>query len=96
MHVVVVDGRNLGTDVSLDTMKSLSRDDLESNLTFISLLLFRNELKPDTCSAIKNLREGEVGSMAVCVHLLQILGCSFHRFCVESGRMEQVSILVSF
>lgn len=95
MHVVV-DGRNLGTDVSLDTMKSLSRDDLESNLTFISLLLFRNELKPDTCSAIKNLREGEVGSMAISVHLLRILGCSFHRFCVESGRMEQVSILVSF
>lgn len=83
-----VDGRSLGTDVSLDTMKSLSRDDLESNLTFISLLLFRNELKPDTRSAIKNLREGEVGSVAMCAHLIQLLGCSFYRFCVESGRME--------
>ena len=76
-------------------MKSLSRDDFESNLTFIFLFLFRNELKPDTRSAIKNLREGEVGSVAICVHLLPCSGCSFHRFCVQCGMMEHVSILAS-
>ena len=52
--------RSLGTDMSLDAIRMLSRDDLETGLTFISLLLFRNELKSDTRIAIENLREGEV------------------------------------
>jgi magnesium-transporting ATPase (P-type) len=56
----VVHDRSLGKDVSLDTVKTLSRDDLETDLTFVSLLLFRNELKPDTRNVIEDLREGEV------------------------------------
>lgn len=56
----VVRDRSLGKNMSLDAVKALSRENLEKNLTFISLLLFRNELKPDTRDAIENLREGEV------------------------------------
>ena len=55
-----VDGRNLGSASQLDRVKSMSRDELESDLAFVALLLFRNELKPDTRSAIADLREGEV------------------------------------
>lgn len=55
-----VDGRNLGSASQLDRVKSMSRDELESDLTFVALLLFRNELKPDTRSAIEDLRAGEV------------------------------------
>ena len=37
-----------------------SRDELESGLHAIALLLFRNELKPDTGSAIQDLKAGQV------------------------------------
>ena len=37
-----------------------SRDELESGLHAIALLLFRNELKPDTAKAIQDLKAGQV------------------------------------
>ncbi len=52
--------RSLGTTLTLDAVKSMSRDNLERDLTFVSLLLFRNELKKDTSAAIEALREGQV------------------------------------
>jgi hypothetical protein len=52
--------RSLGTTLTLDAVKSMSRDNLERDLTFVSLLLFRNELKKDTRAAIEALREGQV------------------------------------
>jgi len=57
---VLVRDRSLGKDLSPDVVKTLSQDDLETDLTFISLLLFRNELNPDTRHVIEDLREGEV------------------------------------
>jgi magnesium-transporting ATPase (P-type) len=52
--------RSLGTTLTLDEVKSMSRDNLERDLMFVSLLLFRNELKKDTRAAIEALREGQV------------------------------------
>lgn len=37
-----------------------SRDELESGLHAIALLLFRNELKSDTAQAIRDLKAGQV------------------------------------
>lgn len=39
---------------------TLAREDAEVNLTFVSLLLFRNGLKSDTHKAIEALRQGDV------------------------------------
>lgn len=52
--------RSLGKDMTVDSVKSLTRDNLEADLNFIALLLFRNELKSDSRSAIVHLRDGEV------------------------------------
>ena len=41
---------------------ALSRDELEAGLNLLALLLFRNELKPDTAEAITHLKEGQVGT----------------------------------
>lgn len=38
----------------------MSRDDLERDLEFVALILFRNELKPDSRTAIEALKAGEV------------------------------------
>lgn len=73
--------------MSLDVVKGLSRDDLETDLTFLSLLLFRNELKPDTRHAIEALREGEVhfalpnlrhfGCVRLCISPSSVYNASF-------------------
>ena len=51
--------RNLGK-VRPEVVVDQSRDQLEGGLTFIGLLIFRNELKPDTRDAILDLKAGHV------------------------------------
>eukprot|EP00916_Digyalum_oweni_P012763 GHVL01021068.1.p1 GENE.GHVL01021068.1~~GHVL01021068.1.p1 ORF type:complete len:1304 (+),score=185.97 GHVL01021068.1:103-4014(+) len=41
-------------------VEGFQRQDIESNLTMISLLLFRNELKPETVDCISQLRTGKI------------------------------------
>ena len=38
----------------------MPRDEVESGLSLLALLLFRNELKPDTAEAIQHLKAGQV------------------------------------
>jgi predicted P-type ATPase len=45
-------------ETSPSQVDNLSRDELESNLELVGLMLFRNELKPETALALKELREG--------------------------------------
>lgn len=52
--------RSLGSDYNLESVEQISRDDLERDLEFVALILFRNELKPDSRSAIEGLKAGEV------------------------------------
>jgi magnesium-transporting ATPase (P-type) len=59
-YVLGLSHKSLGTTLTLDEVKSMSRDNLERDLMFVSLLLFRNELKKDTRAAIEALREGQV------------------------------------
>ena len=48
----------------------LSRDELESGLNMLALLLFRNELKPDTAEAVQSLKRGQVSTTELyCVML---------------------------
>lgn len=54
-------GRCLGV-VPVHQVAAVSRDELEAGLDLLALLLFRNELKPDTAEAINQLKDGQVGS----------------------------------
>lgn len=57
---LLLDRRSLGSDRNLETVDHISRDELEKDLEFAALILFRNELKPDSRSAIEALKAGEV------------------------------------
>ena len=48
--------------MSVQQAASLSRDDLESGLDMLALLLFRNELKSDTAEAVQSLKHGQVSA----------------------------------
>jgi len=50
----------LGSDYNLESVEQTSRDDLERDLEFLALILFRNEMKPESRSAIEALKAGEV------------------------------------
>ncbi len=52
--------RRLESNYNWERVEKISRDELEKNLEFEALILFRNELKPDSQSAIEALKAGEV------------------------------------
>ena len=60
-HCCLVLTRCLGV-MPVNQAAALSRDELEAGLDLLALLLFRNELKPDTAEAITHLKEGQVGT----------------------------------
>ncbi|KAK9708552.1 hypothetical protein K7432_009565 [Basidiobolus ranarum] len=47
------------------TVRSLSREQLESNIDFMGLVLFKNMLKPDTKEAIIELKEGDTRTLMI-------------------------------
>ncbi|KAI8976751.1 hypothetical protein BDB01DRAFT_852965 [Pilobolus umbonatus] len=49
----------LGQDITLEQIKSMTRDELEQDCNFASFILFRNMLKPDTAQAISELKGGD-------------------------------------
>ena len=52
--------RSLESDYNLERVEKLPREELEKDLEFVALILFRNELKPDSQNAIETLKAGEV------------------------------------
>lgn len=53
-------GRPLGKPENIDELLSMPREELENGLHFVALLLFRNEIKPDSRGAIETLKSGKV------------------------------------
>lgn len=49
----------LGQDVTMEELKSMSRDELEQDCSFKGFILFRNMLKHDTTDAIAELKGGD-------------------------------------
>ncbi|KAI8061941.1 hypothetical protein BDF21DRAFT_389640 [Thamnidium elegans] len=49
----------LGKDITMEQIKSMSRDELEQDCDFSGFVLFRNMLKHDTTDAISQLKEGD-------------------------------------
>jgi magnesium-transporting ATPase (P-type) len=61
-------GSRLLTDEELAIVQrdgELDRNAIESNLSFIGLLTFKNELKPDTTVALRRLRQGAIRTLMV-------------------------------
>ncbi|KAJ2339810.1 hypothetical protein GGF43_006557, partial [Coemansia sp. RSA 2618] len=52
-------------DVSLDELRNMSQDEIESGCDFIGLLVFKNMLKPDTTQAISELKGGSTRTVMV-------------------------------
>jgi magnesium-transporting ATPase (P-type) len=52
--------RELSRNLSIEEVIAMSRDDLEDGLKLRGLLLFRNEVKPDSAEALTELREADI------------------------------------
>lgn len=57
--------RVLDSTISLDEASKMNRDELEQDLTCLGLVVFRNQLKPDSADAIKRLKKGAVRPVMV-------------------------------
>ncbi|KAF7724794.1 hypothetical protein EC973_000751 [Apophysomyces ossiformis] len=64
-YVLGMAHRDLGTTVDADTVRSWTRDELESNLSFLGLVLFKNLLKEDTKDAITQLKAGDTRAVMI-------------------------------
>ncbi|KAI9598633.1 hypothetical protein BDF19DRAFT_410707 [Syncephalis fuscata] len=51
--------------IAPDAVTEMTRDDLERNCNFIGLLLFKNQLKHDTTTAITELKEGDTRTVMI-------------------------------
>ncbi|KAI9597721.1 hypothetical protein BDF19DRAFT_434232 [Syncephalis fuscata] len=63
-YVLAIAHRDLGP-ISLDELRELTRDDLERDCEFVGLLLFKNQLKPDTTDAIAELKDGDTRTVMI-------------------------------
>jgi len=61
-------------------LASLRRDDMEQGLTFYGLLLFRNEIKPDSLQALKMLKDGNIRCV-MCTGDNALTGVAIGRLC---------------
>ncbi|BBN18845.1 hypothetical protein MPTK1_8g05990 [Marchantia polymorpha subsp. ruderalis] len=64
-YVLGLAHRMLPEGTSLEDVLALSRDEVEQSLDFLALILFRNELKPESLHAIQDLKQGEVRPLMV-------------------------------
>ncbi|KAI5068179.1 hypothetical protein GOP47_0016524 [Adiantum capillus-veneris] len=64
-YVLSLGYRKLGHDLAFEEVLEIPRDMLETELQFISLILFRNEPKADSYVAMKALKDGEVRPVMV-------------------------------
>lgn len=55
----------LGKDITMEQIKSMTRDELEQDCNFAGFVLFRNMLKHDTTDAIAELKEGDTRTVMI-------------------------------
>jgi cation-transporting ATPase 13A3/4/5 len=66
-YVLGMAHRDLGiyNDDLVSQVKAWTRDELESQLEYVGLILFKNLLKPDTTDAILQLKQGDVRTVMI-------------------------------
>ncbi|KAJ3272481.1 hypothetical protein HDV01_005551 [Terramyces sp. JEL0728] len=57
-YVLAIAGRKLDSKFTSEVIQKANREEMEAGAEIIGLILFRNELKPDTSEALSQLREG--------------------------------------
>jgi len=77
--------RSLQGDLSNSEVLEMSRSELEQNVQFCGLLLFRNEMKREAPQAIQQLKEGDIRSV-ICTGDSELTGIAIGRQCgIVSG-----------
>ncbi|KAI9479504.1 hypothetical protein BDB00DRAFT_885412 [Zychaea mexicana] len=64
-YVLAMAHRNLGKQISEEAVCGWTRDQLESNVSMLGLVLFKNMLKPDTTDAIAQLKRGDIRTVMI-------------------------------
>ena len=64
-YVLAIAARELPPEVDAKALAAMTRDDVEQELRFLGLVLFRNELKPDTADAIDELKRGDCRALMI-------------------------------
>ncbi|KAK9760648.1 hypothetical protein K7432_015125 [Basidiobolus ranarum] len=63
-YVLALAHRDLGP-IDIETVKEMSREQMESKASFAGLILFKNKLKDDTAEAIAELRAGDTRTVMI-------------------------------
>ena len=64
-YVLAMAHRNLGNQIDRETVCGWTRDQLESDVSLLGLVLFKNMLKPDTAEAIAELKQGDIQTVMI-------------------------------
>eukprot|EP01125_Pyxidicula_operculata_P022675 TRINITY_DN9495_c0_g1_i1.p1 TRINITY_DN9495_c0_g1~~TRINITY_DN9495_c0_g1_i1.p1 ORF type:complete len:1230 (-),score=257.90 TRINITY_DN9495_c0_g1_i1:74-3253(-) len=64
-YVLAIASGKVPSSVNLKDTTHLTREEIEKDLTFRGLILLRNELKPDTTEAIRQLKRGNIRSLII-------------------------------
>ncbi|KAJ1674387.1 hypothetical protein EV182_003377 [Spiromyces aspiralis] len=64
-YVLAIAHKDLGPVQDWDKLEATGRDEFESGCSFVSLLLFRNQLKEDTADALAELRGGDIRTVMI-------------------------------
>lgn len=90
-YILAVAHKVLTSECSKAEIADMSRNDLESGLSLIGLIMFENKMRPDSPDAIAMLKEGNIRSL-ICTGDNELTGISIARQC---GIVDQsVDILV--
>ncbi|KAL1920902.1 uncharacterized protein VTP21DRAFT_11537 [Calcarisporiella thermophila] len=64
-YVLAIAHRDLGLVDDLDRIRNWTRDELEQDVDFLGLILFKNKLKEDTTAAISALKSGDTRTVMI-------------------------------
>ncbi|KAI7857465.1 hypothetical protein BDC45DRAFT_435556 [Circinella umbellata] len=64
-YVLAMAHRNLGNQINRDIVCGWTREQLESDVSLLGLVLFKNMLKPDTTEAIAELKQGDIQTVMI-------------------------------
>jgi len=87
-YTLAVATKSLPASLTIQALADMTRDSFEEGLSMCGLLLFRNEIKPDSAQAIRFLEKGSVRSV-ICTGDNGLTGVAIGKKC-EIVQSEQV------
>eukprot|EP00929_Paragymnodinium_shiwhaense_P036539 TRINITY_DN19569_c0_g1_i4.p1 TRINITY_DN19569_c0_g1~~TRINITY_DN19569_c0_g1_i4.p1 ORF type:complete len:1292 (-),score=164.98 TRINITY_DN19569_c0_g1_i4:385-4260(-) len=90
-YVLGMCSKELPNYMAPNDIVSMPRDQLEADLQLLGLLLFRNEMKPDSLQAIEDLKAGSINCV-MCTGDNAVTGTSIARQCGIIGSSSEVRV----